>query len=152
MIQWHLETRKIKDLTPHGKNPRQLSKDQERQITMSLEKFGLADKPIVNVDGKIIGGHMRLKVLQKQKVQDVECWVPDHALSDNDVDELCVRLNKNTGDWDWDILANQWEITDLINWGFTEEELAGFADIEEIEPKEEKPKVPKLCPHCNMEI
>lgn len=152
MIKWHLETRKIKDLKPHAKNPRQLSKDQERQLMTSLEKFGLADKPIINTDGIIIGGHMRLKMLQKQKINEVECNVPDRTLTDSEVDELNIRLNKNTGDWDWDILANQWEVTDLINWGFTEDELAGFADIEELEPKEEKPKVPKLCPHCNMEI
>jgi len=151
MITWHLETRNIKDLKPHPKNPRQLSKDQERHLARSLEKFGLADKPIINTDGTIIGGHMRLKILQKQGKKEVECNVPDQPLSDSDVNEMNLCLNKNTGDWDWDILANQWDVTELMHCGFTEDELAGFADIEEV-ASEEKPKVPKLCPHCNMEI
>lgn len=151
MIKWHLEVRYLKDLKPHGKNPRQLSKDQERNLAGSIEKYGMADKPIINTDGAIIGGHMRINYLKKQKIPNIECWVPDRELNQNEVDELNIRLNKNTGDWDWDVLANEWNVVDLINWGFSEEDLSGFADSEE-SPKEDKPRAPKLCPHCLKEI
>lgn len=136
MIKWHLETRAIKDLKPHPKNPRQLSKDQERHLSASIDKFGIIEKPIINIDGTIIGGHQRLKVLQKEKVKEVECWVPDRELNAPEIDECNIRLNKNTGDWDWDILANQWEVTDLMEWGFTENEIMEFSDIEQIESKD----------------
>ena len=109
-MKWHLETRKIKDLKKHSKNPRTLNKNQEKHLSQSLNKFGLIEKPIVTIDGLIIGGHQRINVLKKQKVKEIECWVADQEISEKDIDELNIRLNKNTGDWDYDILADQWEV------------------------------------------
>src|SRR5271166_3724937 len=108
MISWHLEVLPIKDLKEHPKNPRQINKEQFQHLSNLIAKFGLIDKPIVNLDKTIIGGHQRIKVLKKMKVKEVECWVPDQQLSEKDIDELCVRLNLNQGQWDYDILANQW--------------------------------------------
>ena len=127
-IQWTTEIRHIKGLKEHSKNPRRLSKDQHRQLKISLEKFGLADKPIINTDGTIIGGHQRLKVLKELGHKEIEVLVPDRSLTPEEVDEMNIRLNKNTGEWDFDILANEWEVNDLIEWGFAEEELTGMAE------------------------
>lgn len=135
MINWHLETRKIKDLKVYSKNPRQLSKDQERHLRASIDKFGLAEKVIINTDNTIIGGHQRLNILRTMKQKEVECWVPDRLLTEKEVEELNIRLNKNTGDWDYDILANQWELTDILDWGFTAEELE-LGDITQVEGEE----------------
>lgn len=140
MITWKLEQRNIKDLKKHTKNPRSLSKDQYEHIKKSIDKFGLIDKPIINLDNTIIGGHQRLEVLKKNKISIVDCQVPDHLLTQQEVDELNIRLNKNTGDWDWDILANEWEIADLLDWGFVAEEFIGV-DPEQIEPEEEDSEV-----------
>lgn len=123
MITWHLEKRKIKDLKPHPKNPRELSKDQERHLSVSIKKFGVAEKPVINTNGTIIGGHQRLRILKKDKIKEIECWVPDRELNTTEIDELNIRLNKNTGQWDYDILANQWDLKDLLEWGFTPDEL-----------------------------
>lgn len=128
MIQWKTEIRHIKGLKQHPKNPRQLSKDQHKHLKTSLEKFGIADKPIVNTDGTIIGGHQRLKVLKELGHKEIEVLVPSRTLSSEEVDEMNIRLNKNTGEWDFDVLANEWEVNDLIEWGFTEEELTGLAE------------------------
>ena len=137
-MKWKLETRKIKDLKKHPKNPRQLSKEQEKHLTYSLDKFGLIEKPIVTIEGLIIGGHQRINVLKKQKVKEIECWVAEQEINDKDIEELNIRLNKNTGEWDYDILANEWEVNDLLEWGFTEEELTGeIGEIETIEAEEE---------------
>lgn len=131
MIIWHLETRKINTLKPHPSNPRKLTKEQHAHIKTSLDKFGLVEKPIVNPDGAIIGGHQRIKVLKDSGLKEVECWVPDSPLDQKALDEMNIRLNKNTGEWDFDILANNWEITDLFEWGFTADELQ-FSDPEKI--------------------
>ncbi len=133
MINWTLVKRKISDLKEHPKNPRTLSKDQAKHLKTSLDKFGLADKPIINQDGTIIGGHQRLKILSDMGYNEVECWYPDSELAEDEVDELNIRLNKNTGDWDWDILANEWEQQDLYEYGFTPEELGIGAEIETCE-------------------
>ena len=148
MIKWHLETRKIKDLKPHPKNPRQLSKEQEKQLSISLEKFGLADKPIINLDNTIIGGHQRLRVFKKGN-SEVECWVPDRPLDESEVDEFNIRLNKNTGEWDWDILANSWNPDELVAWGF---EAKDFFSEDTYAKPEAKEKEPKKCPNCGLEI
>ena len=44
--------------------------------------------------------------------------------------ELNIRLNKNSGSWDYDVLANMFEMEELQDWGFDESQLAGFSDID----------------------
>jgi len=156
MINWTLERRKIDDLTPHPKNPRKLSTHDAEHLEKSLERFGLIDKPIINPNGQIIGGHQRLSILRKMypnHEQFVDCWVPHRPLDEKEVEELNIRLNKSQGSFDWDILADQYEIDDLFDWGFTPEECA-LVPFEEIDPKEDKPKAKKkhICPQCGHEF
>lgn len=152
-MQWHLEKRNINDLKDHPKNPRQLSKHDAEHLQKSIDKFGLIDKPIINLDNTIIGGHQRKAILKKLKIKEIDCWVPDNQLDDKQVEELNIRLNKNTGEWDYDILANEFDIDDLMDWGFTAEELidAPITDLgstEEddgvLEPGEDKDAITKL--------
>ncbi len=140
MIHWKVETRKLKELKSHPKNPRILTKVQHEHLKKSIGKFGLADKPIINLDGMVIGGHQRLKILKELGSKEIEVLVPDRLLNENEVDEFCIRLNKNTGEWDFECLANEWEVNDLIDWGFTEEDLTGVLgglDSEEPEGEED---------------
>jgi hypothetical protein len=57
------------------------------------------------------------------------------------VQELTIRLNKNTGDWDYDILADVYDLNSLIDWGFSEKELQidvnAIADATNSEKKED---------------
>ena len=101
-ITWNLKTFNIYDLTDYSKNPRSLTKQQFEQLKKSLDKFGLIDKPIINADEKntVIGGHQRLRVLRSENQKSVECWYPSRELDEKEVEELNIRLNKNTGDWD----------------------------------------------------
>jgi len=152
MITWHLEKRQIKDLKPHPKNPRQLSKDQERHLKTSLTKFGLSEKLIINSDNMIIGGHQRLSILKGLKEKEVECWVPDRLLTESEADELCLRLNRNHGAFDYDILANNFSVPNLLDWGFQVDELE-LIDPNEVESKDKEDKK-KLttCPSCGCEF
>jgi hypothetical protein len=120
---WTLHTFQLSDLTDYFKNPRSLSKDQFSQLKTSLDKFGMIDKPIVNLDMVVIGGHQRLHVLRAEGVKECECWIPSRLLTEREVEELNVRLNANVGRWDFDILANNFDVPDLLDWGFTEKEL-----------------------------
>ncbi len=153
MIEWHLEKRKIKDLKDYSKNPRRLTKEQATHLQASLDKFGLIDKPIINADGTIIGGHQRVKLLRKNGIKEVECHVSHTLLSDEDVAELNIRMNRNQGIFDWDVLANCFECEDLLNWGFIEEELIGDSDdAVEIPGKKKKEKKCTTCPSCGHEF
>jgi DNA modification methylase len=124
-INWTLRTFRLDDLTDYYKNPRSLSEKEFKQLKTSLDKFGMIDKPIVNLDSAntIIGGHQRKHVLEASGVKECECWIPDRVLSDKEVEELNIRLNKNTGSWDFDTLANEFELDDLLDWGFDKGEL-----------------------------
>jgi hypothetical protein len=156
MINWHLEVLPIKSLKDHAKNPRQISKEQFQHLEALIAKFGLIDKPIVNKDWTIIGGHQRVKILKKMKAKTVECWVPDEQLEQGEIDRLCIGLNLNQGSWNVDCLANEWDAVDLLEWGFTEEQLFGKSEPLENELSdengEEKEKKTKKCPECGHEF
>lgn len=116
-IEWHYETRKIDDLKPYHKNPRRINKDQLEHLKKNLSKFGLIDKPFINTDNIIIGGHQRLRILKRMGYEEITVQVPDRILTEKEVEELNYRHNENGGNFDYDILANQYDHLDLINWG-----------------------------------
>jgi len=132
-INWTLQQFKLDELTDYYKNPRSLSEKEFKQLKTSLDKFGMIDKPIVNADSAhtIIGGHQRKHVLEASGVKEIECWIPDRELSDKEVEELNIRLNKNTGSWDFDTLANEFEVDELVEWGFSPSELGITPDADE---------------------
>lgn len=145
-ITWHNEKRAIRDLIPYEVNPRQITNKQAKDLKASLAKFGIADPLIINTDNMIIGGHQRKKILETLLGYDpdyqIDVRVPDRELSIDEARELNVRLNKNVADWDFDILANNFELDDLLDWGFDKQELdldlwAGDAP-EDVEPQIDK--------------
>lgn len=150
-ITWRLEKRKVKELQSYYKNARQLSETQASHLRTSIDKFGLIDRPCINQNGTIIGGHQRIAVLDLFPEQEIEVWVPDRLLDNFEVEELNIRLNKNTGDWDYDVLANEWEITDLLQWGFEPSEL-GISDVKGGLSEEKEEEECEKCPMCNQKI
>tara|TARA_R110000824_G_scaffold397598_1_gene600639 strand:- start:251 stop:742 length:492 start_codon:yes stop_codon:yes gene_type:complete len=111
-----IEKIEINKLKPAAYNPRQISTKQYKDLKQSMEKFGLVDPIIINKDFTIIGGHQRYKICKELKYKDVDCLVLD--LSKEDERELNIRLNKNTGEFDFDLLANEFDIDNLVDWGF----------------------------------
>jgi ParB-like chromosome segregation protein Spo0J len=153
MIKWQLKELSIKDLKNHPKNPRQIHKDQLRRLTDTIDKFGLIDRPIVNADMTIIGGHQRIRILKKKKIKTIECWFAPEMLSDQEVDELNISLNLHQGQWCYETLANSWEPLDLLSYGFTEQQLLGCCNDQEdkIEKKEKSIKLNE-CPQCGCKF
>jgi len=114
-----IEKRLLKDLKPAEYNPRQATEKQQKHLTESLKKFGVVEPVIVNEnkDRKniIVGGHFRVRELTKLGYKEVDCVILDLPLEDEK--ELNIRLNANTGSWDFDILANQFDEIKLNEWG-----------------------------------
>ena len=73
---------------------------------------------------------MRLKVLQQLEGDEfeIDVRVPNRKLNKKEADEYLVRSNKNTGEWDDDILANAFDMDDLEEWGFDSFELGESYD------------------------
>jgi ParB-like chromosome segregation protein Spo0J len=112
-----IESKLITDLKPATYNPRQISTKQFKDLKESIKKFGLVDPIIINQNGNVVvGGHQRLKICKELKHIEIDCVVLD--LSKEEERELNIRLNKNTGTFDIDILANEFDIDELVDWGF----------------------------------
>jgi hypothetical protein len=123
-----IKYKKIEDLIFAEYNPRQLKKDQYKQLKDSLQRFGFVDPIIVNIhkDRKnvIIGGHQRVKVAKDINITEIPCV--ELVLNPEKERELNIRLNKNSGEWDFDALANYFDVGELTEWGFTDENLFPF--------------------------
>ena len=118
-----IEKVKIAKLNPAKYNPRRMTNKQYNDLKGSLEKFGLVDPIIINADNTVVGGHQRLRIMRELGAEIVP--VVRVNLSKEDEKELNIRLNKNTGEFDLDVLANNFEIDELKDWGFKDVEL-GF--------------------------
>ena len=128
-------------------NPRQLTKDQYAQLKDSLTRFGLVDPLIVNKHKNrkniLVGGHQRLKIAKEMGMDKIPCVEVDLPLDQEK--ELNIRLNKNVGEWDYDSLANYFDVSELMEWGFSNDELQfyeeepeqGLIDDDEIPEVEE---------------
>lgn len=134
-IEWHIERRKVSLLKPYSKNPRKITKDQYEHLKRNIKKFGLIDKPFINLDNTLIGGHQRTRLWKEFGYDEVDVFVPSRMLTEKEVEELNYRHNENGGFFDDDILANQYDHLDLMMWG--EDPIKK----EEKEKKKIKPKV-----------
>ena len=123
IIDWIYETRKLKDLREFPKNPRQIKKQAAERLDQGISKFGLAQPISITQDGLIIGGHQRYKLLKKKKIKECIVAVAPRELTEKEIEELNITLNKISGEFDDDILANEWDIEDLIEYGFSLDEL-----------------------------
>lgn len=147
MTEINIQYYKASDLIMAEYNPRQLTKDQYVQLKDSIERFGLVDPLIVNKHKErkniLVGGHQRLKIAREMGVTDIPCVEVDLSLDQEK--ELNIRLNKNVGEWDYDSLANNFDVGELKDWGFSSDELQfyeeepgqGLIDDDEIPEVEE---------------
>lgn len=121
-ITWKTEKRKLQDLILSEYNPREAGEKETKDLAKSLSKFNLAAPLVINKNNHVIGGHFRLKILRERGVIDVDVRVPNRELIQKEERELNLRLNKNLGQWDINMLANFDEDV-LKDVGFTSEEL-----------------------------
>ena len=130
-LSWHNEKRKVNDLIPNPENPRRMTEKQTDELRKSLEKFNLAEIPAINTDNKIVAGHMRVATLQLlgRGSEEIDVRVPNRLLTEKEYKEYLLRSNQNRGDWDWDLLANNFDINELIGAGFDEELSFMFDDV-----------------------
>lgn len=123
----------IDQLKPADYNPRKWTQEAINQLKESISRFGLVDPFIVNSASNrrniVIGGHFRLKITKEMNFSEVPVVyvnIPDIKKER----ELNLRLNKNTGDWDWNMLAD-FDETFLSDIGFSSEELDDVFGIDE---------------------
>lgn len=129
-ITWSPATFKLSGLIKNGYNPRSLSENERRDLEKSVKEFGTVVPIVLNIGSRanvIIGGEQRIKVYADLGIEDVECMVPSRELSLEEERELNLRLNKNTGSWNEELLK-EFDMDVLLDVGFGDEELQNLFD------------------------
>lgn len=120
----------IKELRPAPYNPRKWNEEQLETLQESLSRFGFVDPLVVNGAAKrmnvVIGGHMRLKAAKRLKMKIVPVVYINIPSLEREKD-LNLRLNRSTGEWDWEALK-AFDSDLLLDIGFTADELASAWD------------------------
>lgn len=131
---------KLADLIPTENNPRQIKKDDFERLKKSVQSFPqMLDirEIVVDEDNRILGGHQRVKALLANGEKEVNVKVVE-GLSEEEKREFVIRDNIQNGEWDFDVLANEWDDLPLDDWGID----LPIADIEEEIVEDEAPEPP----------
>jgi DNA modification methylase len=132
---------KITDIKTNPKNPRLIKDDKFRKLVKSIQEFPqmLELRPIVVDENNIVlGGNMRLKACLEVGLKEVYIVKADD-LTEQQKDEFIVKDNVGFGEWDWDILANEWDTEKLTDWGL---DLPLDLSVEELEAEEDNYEIP----------
>jgi ParB-like chromosome segregation protein Spo0J len=130
---------KISDVKLNPNNPRLIKDDNFKKLVQSIKDFPemLDIRPIVvNQDMIILGGNMRYKACKEAGLKEVPIIVADN-LTEEQQREFLIKDNTSGGEWDFEMLANEWDVEQLEEWGL---DVGGFdLDSDELlEQKEQK--------------
>lgn len=109
----------IAEIKPNEQNPRFITDAKFKKLVKSIKEFPemLETRPLVVDENMVVlGGNMRLKALKSAGVFEV----PVHQVigwSKEQKDEFIIKDNLGYGEWDWDIIANEWQAAKLNEWG-----------------------------------
>lgn len=109
----------IRQIRPNPDNPRFIKEGKFEKLVKSIKEFPemLELRPIVvNQDMVVLGGNMRLKACEEAGIEQVPIIFADN-LTEEQQKEFIIKDNSSFGEWDWDLLANEWDASDLIDWG-----------------------------------
>ena len=141
--------KKLTELKPAEYNPRKITDKELSDLTKSIVEFGITEPLVINTfkgrENNVISGHQRLKALKKLKFKTVPCI--EVCLDKDREKELNVRMNKNTGSFDFDLLEEFFEVEELIDWGFDEDEL-NFEMTAKEQEIDENINTEFECPKC----
>lgn len=124
---------KISDIKVSEYNPRKISKEDKKSLKESLETFGIVDPLILNENpvrkNILIGGHQRLKIWKSLGHKKIPCIYVN--LNIELEKELNIRLNKNIGEFDFNILEKHFNSDSLVKWGFSPYQFEDITFIED---------------------
>ena len=132
---------KISEVKLNPNNPRQIKDDKFKNLIKSIKDFPemLNIRPIVvNEDMVILGGNMRFRACKEAGLKEVPVIVANN-LTEDQQREFLIKDNVSGGEWDWDLLANEWEVEQLEEWGL---DIPVDFKAEELEAEEDDYEMP----------
>lgn len=128
-LQWHTVQKRVNDLIPQEVNPRIITDKQMSDLKKSLNKYNLVEIPAIDLTGKILAGHQRIKALQLlgrgEEIIDVR--IPNRKLTEKESKQYLIASNALGGDWDFESLKS-FNLDLLLDTGFDTMQLAKFWD------------------------
>ena len=112
---------KSSKINPNPNNPRIVKDYKYKALVKSIKEFPemLSLRPIVvNTDMIVIGGNMRLRACIEAGIKDIPVIIAD-KLTEKEQREFTIKDNTQAGEWDWEMVANDWDVTELKEWDFT---------------------------------
>ena len=128
---------KINDVKPNPTNPRIIKDAKFKQLVESIRNFPqmLNLRPIVvNADMVVLGGNMRLKACKEAGLSEIPILIASE-FTEEQQREFTIKDNVGYGEWDWDELANNWDTSDLKDWGL---DIPNFNIDDDSEPEIDK--------------
>jgi ParB-like chromosome segregation protein Spo0J len=110
---------KISEVKANPNNPRIIKDDKFAKLVQSIKDFPemLDIRPIVvNADMIILGGNMRYKACVEAGLKEIPVIIAD-KLTEEQQREFLIKDNTSGGEWDWEMLANEWDAEELGDWG-----------------------------------
>lgn len=132
---------KISDVKVNPNNPRIIKDDKFKKLVQSVRDFPemLDIRPIVvNADMVVLGGNMRLKACKEAGLKEVPIIIANN-LTEEQQREFLIKDNVSGGEWDWELLANEWDAIELENWGLDIPEM-----LEGVSPEEGEDNIPEV--------
>jgi hypothetical protein len=114
----NITTTKLTDIKSNPNNPRIIKDDKFKKLVASIKEFPqmLSLRPIVvNDDMIVLGGNMRLKACKEAGLKEVPV-IKASDLTEDQQKQFIIKDNVGYGEWDWDMLANEWDAEELIDW------------------------------------
>jgi len=129
----------IKDIKPNPNNPRLVKDDKFAKLVQSIKDFPqmLEIRPIVvNKDMIVLGGNMRLKACKEAGLKEIPI-IKAEDLTEDQQREFIIKDNVGYGEWDWELIAKEWDTEKLNDWGldipeFKDEQIDAVEDDYEI--------------------
>jgi len=131
----------IKDIKPNPNNPRLVKDDKFAKLVQSIKDFPqmLEIRPIVvNKDMIVLGGNMRLKACKEAGLKEIPI-IKAEDLTEDQQREFIIKDNVGYGEWDWQLIASEWDAAQLNDWGL---DIPDFK-AEEIEAVEDDYEIPE---------
>ena len=122
----NIKITKISEVKLNPNNPRLIKDDKFTKLVQSIKDFPemLDIRPIVvNADMVILGGNMRFKACKEAGLKEVPVIIADN-LTEEQQREFLIKDNTSGGEWDFEMLANEWDVDLLEDWGL---EVPSFA-------------------------
>lgn len=133
---------KISEVKPNTTNPRTITAEKFEKLVKSIREFPemLELRPmVVDENNVILGGNMRYKACQKAGLKLIPI-IKASQLTEEQKKEFIIKDNVGYGEWDWDALANEWELEQLADWGMDIPEMTAEIELEAEEDNYEIPE------------